>query len=150
MTQIKTTHESTGRRRVQTLNELPSKTVQSDFHDANIHEILKKYPTEGIIDHLAKVDMQFLDVSEFTDYHDAYMHAAEAQQRFMELPSKLREVFNHDHLEWLDAAHNKNIEPYRAKLEKLGLLEPKATHVEVDPQNASGGPTTANDPPASV
>lgn len=115
-----------GRPRVQTSDFGESLTVQSDNERADIRKILQRYEAVGIVDHLQEVDAMYRDVSEFTDLHDALLQAKEAETQFMKLPSKLREVFDHDVAKWLDAAHDpEKIENlYRPKLEKLGVLEP--------------------------
>lgn len=110
---------------MQTRNEDPSLTVQSDRNRAEIRHILKRYRDTGIVDHLRQVDLQFRDVTEFQDYRDAMLHAKEAEAAFLRLPSKVRELFGHDHLRWLDVAHDEEkLEELRPKLEQLGLLEP--------------------------
>lgn len=124
-TQLITVREENGRRRVQTVNFGPSKTVQSDLVRADIREILKRFKAVGITDHLAQVDLVFRDVSEFTDFADMMRQTKEAEKAFMKLPSKLREVFEHDVMKWLDAAHDpEKVEALRPQLEKLGVLKP--------------------------
>lgn len=119
------THDSRGRARVQTVNDQPSLTVQSDIEKSDINAILKRYDQVGIIDHLAAVDAQFLDVSQFEDFHDVMQQAKAAEAVFMRLPSKLREVFDHDASKWLDAAHDpEKVEALRPQLEALGVLDP--------------------------
>jgi len=111
--------------RVQTVNTEPSKTVQSDLQRTEIKHILAKYRQVGIVDHLRSVDLQFRDVSEFTDFSDLMLQSAQAKQVFMNLPSKVREVFGHDVAVWLDVAHDPTrLEALRPQLEKLGVLEP--------------------------
>lgn len=95
-----------GKPRVQTVNNLPSKTVQSDAHMADIREILRKFEGTGIIDHLSQVDAKFMDVSEFTDYKDLMDHVREAEATFMQLPAEIRAKFGNDVARWLDAAHD--------------------------------------------
>lgn len=113
------------RPRVQTLNEEASKTVQSQRSRSEIKNILAKYEQTGVVEHLNSVDLQFRDVTEFEDFADLMRQSAAAKQAFMRLPSKLREVFGHDHHRWLDAAHNPEaLTELRPQLEKLGLLEP--------------------------
>jgi len=113
--------------RVQTVNTLPSKTVQSDVFRSEIRHVLAKYKQVGIIEHLRSVDLQFRDVSEFSDFADLMFQSKEAEKVFLKLPSKVREVFDHDVAKWLDAAHDpEKVEAVRPQLEKLGVLEPKA------------------------
>jgi len=111
--------------RVQTLNDQESMTVQSDRSRADIAEIIKRYAGTGIVDRMAEVDLQFRDVTEFEDFADLMQQTKAAELAFMELPSKLREVFDHDVSKWLDAAHDpEKIEALRPALEELGILEP--------------------------
>jgi len=111
--------------RVQTINELPSKTVQGEAHRSEIRAILAKYKATGVVDHLRDVDLQFRDVSEFEDFADLMRQSSEAEAAFMRLPSKLREVFDHDHHVWLDYAHSpERLEELRPQLENLGIMEP--------------------------
>lgn len=124
--------------RVQTVNDLPSKTVQADVVRTEIRHILAKYRQVGIIEHLRDVDLQFRDVTEFEDYADMARQTKDAEQVFMGLPSKVREVFGHDVMNWLDAAHDaEKLEALRPRLEKLGVLEPKAP---VQPLEMRAGP----------
>lgn len=95
-----------GRPRVQTLNEGPSLTVQSDAQGADIREILSKYRQFGLQNRLDSAEALYMDLGEFTDYADAMRNLREAEAYFMRLPSKVREVFNHDVAEFLDSAHD--------------------------------------------
>ena len=119
---LEVTTRENGRRRVRTMNNEESKTVQSDVHEAEIHEILGRYAKTGILPHMSSVDLQFRDVSQFEDYADMARQNKEAEAIFMQLPSKVREIFEHDHYKWLDAAEDpEKLEALRPKLEKLGL-----------------------------
>jgi len=118
-------HVATERRRprVRTVNELPSMTVQSDLHRADMKEILRKYESQGVLVGMRNVDLAFRDVSEFTDFADMMRQGKEAEMAFMRLPSKVREAFGHDVGTWLDAAHDpEKLEKLRPQLEELGLL----------------------------
>jgi hypothetical protein len=119
----KVTKRSNGRRRVQTINKSESRTVQSDVARAEIKNILRKYEQTGIIDHMRNVDMAFRDITEFTDLSDALRQAKEAEGRFMQLPPQLRNVFENDVAQWLDAAHDGFSDDQRAALQRLGLIE---------------------------
>lgn len=92
----------------QTINEEPSKTVQSDAQLADIHEILRNFGQTGMVQHLAKTEAQFMDVTGFEDYRDVMDHVRLAEESFMKLPSKVRELFGHDVSNWLDAAHDQD------------------------------------------
>lgn len=112
------------RPRVRTVNTEPSKTVQSDVARTEIRHILAKYKQTGMTEHMRDVDLQFRDVTEFADFADLMMQSKEAEKVFMKLPSKVREVFDHDVAKWLDAAHDSDaIAKLRPKLEELGVME---------------------------
>lgn len=119
---------STERRRprVQTINDEESKTVQSDLARSEIRHILAKYRQTGVITHLREVDLVFRDVTEFEDFRDVMVQSKVAEAEFLKLPSKLREVFDHDVSRWLDVAHDpEKLEEIRPQLEKLGVLKPR-------------------------
>lgn len=97
--------DARGRDRVRSVNELPSLTVQSDAHMADIENIMRQFG-QGGMEMLDETKLQFLDISEFTDLADALNQAKEAEVEFLKLPSKVREVFDHDVAVWLDTAHD--------------------------------------------
>lgn len=116
-----------GRRkpRVRTFNDEPSKTVQSEADQADIKEIIQRYEKNGVLIRPSDVDLQFRDVSEFSDFSDLMMQTKVAEAEFMRLPSKVREVFGHSVEKWLDAAHDpEKLTELRPQLEKLGVIEP--------------------------
>lgn len=113
--------------RVRTVNDKPSKTVQSDVFRTEIRHIMAKYKATGIVEHLKAVDLQFRDVTEFEDFADLMFQSKQAEKVFLALPSKVREVFHHDVAEWLDAAHDRTkFEALRPQFEELGVLKPEA------------------------
>lgn len=99
-----------------------SLTIQSDAPEADIQLILKKYREVGIIDNLNLTEASFMDVTEFTDFADLMRQTKIAENEFMKLPSKVREIFNHDVANWLDTAHD---EEKRASLIEAGIIEPE-------------------------
>ncbi len=99
--------DSRGKRRFQTVNNDPSETLQSDAHLADIQQIMNTFWRDGM-EILNEADLQFRDISEFTDLADALNQAREAEVQFLKLPSKVREVFDHDVAVWLDSAHDKD------------------------------------------
>lgn len=126
-----------GKPRVQTVNEDPSMTVQSDSHLADIKQIMKQYALGGM-EELDETALVFADVSEFTDYADLMNNVRAAEAHFMTLPSKVREVYGHDVAIFLDHAHDQE---KRDALVEAGFLE--ADEV-VDDQPP--GTTTPPDP----
>ncbi len=135
--------DSRGRSRVQTVNNDPSETVQSDAHLADINQIMKTFAVGGF-EALAEADLQFMDVSEFTDLADALNQTREAELQFMKLPSKVREIFDHDVAVWLDTAHD---EDKRDALVEGGFLErPKAEKekdIKAEPEVIEADPVVA-------
>lgn len=112
-----------GRDRLQTINDLPSETVQSDAHLADISNILARYGQTGM-EQLDETALMFRDVSDFTDLADAMNQARQAEVEFLKLPSKVREIFQHDVAVWLDTAHDKE---KRDALVEAGFIKPKET-----------------------
>lgn len=129
-----------GKPRVQTEFHDESLTVQSDADQADIKKIMKRYTTYGIIDHLNLTEAAFKDVSELGDFADVMRTAQEAEAAFMRLPSKVREIFNHDVAEWLDTAHDQD---KRDALVQAGFIQdPEANTQDPTPGAAGGDGTT--------
>ncbi len=121
------THDLTGAPRVRTDNTEPSKTVQSDAHLADLNVIMSEFLEEGR-DILGDTELMFADVSDFGDYQDVMLEVRRAEETFMALPSKVREIFNHNVTEWLDTAHDQD---KREKLVEAGFI--KAVEVPETP-----------------
>lgn len=118
------------RARYQTINDEPSKTKQADAKRADISEILRKYEQVGIVEHLSQVDGKYMDVSEFTDFQDAMLQLQVAEEEFLTLPSKVRELFNHSVEQWLDAAHD----PEKVKELEMMINPPKEVTTPAQPE----------------
>ncbi len=125
-----------GFRRWQTVNDDPSMTVQSDAHLADINTIVRQFE-QGGGDLLDEAALEFADISDFTDLKDALDQLRLAEVEFMKLPSKVREIFNHDAAEWLDTAHDQE---KRDALVTAGFLEDDSAVQE-------GGSGEAEPPP---
>jgi len=140
--------DSRGRDRVQTVNEDPSETLQSDAHLADINKIMAQWEkTGGLGNILDNAEMMFLDVTEFEDLADALNQAKSAEVEFLKLPSKVRELFDHDVATWLDTAHDpEKREAMRERAVKAGFIkEPVREEVisreEEIPDPVGAGPT---------
>lgn len=121
---MRTYSEVRRRPRVQTVNDEPSMTQQSDLHRSDIHRVVGQYVKTGLFPSMAQVDLEYRDVSEFEDFADLMRQAQVAEREFMRLPSKVREVFDHDVMNWLDCAHDKDkFEAVRPRLEELGAIK---------------------------
>lgn len=123
--------DSRGKTRVQSTYEgIESMTIQSDAHQADIQNILETFKVGGI-PQLNEVEAKYLDVSEMDDYVDVMRIAADAEVQFLRLPSKVREIFDHDVAVWLDTAHD---EDKRDALVAAGFLQAEeASAVAGDP-----------------
>ena len=133
-----------GRPRFQEIVNQPSKTVQADAKKADINEILKKANGGlGLVQHLQDVDAQFMDVSEHDDYVTLMRHVRDAESTFNQLPSKVRELFDHDVAKWLDAAH-------AAPGENDALLAEAGVDPATSADPASGTSGATPDPAASA
>lgn len=91
-----------GRPRVQTVNDEPSMTVQSDAERASIKHILGKYKELGLAAGMQHAG-SYVDLSELTDYASAMRVVASAESAFMQLPAAARKAFQNDPAAWLDA-----------------------------------------------
>lgn len=131
------------RSKFQTVNNQPSETVKAEAELGDINLILKKYREVGIIDNLNITEEMFADVTEFTDFQDVMQTAKVAEQEFMKLPSKVREVFNHDVATWLDTAHDQE---KRSQLIEAGEVTPIEQPTPVDTPDSGPGDAPSTDP----
>lgn len=130
-----------GRPRVQTVNEEPSKTVQSDAAKADIRHILGKYKEIGIAAGMRQAG-EFVDLSELTDYSSAMRVVKAADSAFMQLPAAARKVFNNDAAEWLDAVQGADLGDQEKldQLVKAGLVTTTGAYREVVNEAVSAAP----------
>ena len=87
---------SSGRRKVVTLNTLPSKTDGSFKKQCDAKEIVHKFATTGQVSHLAKKPGQYQDVSHVQDLHASLIQVQRAKTEFMSQPAKIRAMFDND------------------------------------------------------
>lgn len=62
----------------------------------DINNIMKKYQKTGDLTHLTKNLPWYGDVSEIGDFHDAILKIKQAESSFLDLPSRVRELFDND------------------------------------------------------
>ncbi len=139
--------DSLGRKRskYQTHNTMPSVTVQADSEKADINKILKRYKEVGIMEKLDLTEAHFPDVTEIGDFQDVMQTARMAEEEFMKLPSKVREIFKHDVANWLDTAHDQE---KRASLIEEGVLKPVEQPAPPPPPDPDPGVSDpGSDPP---
>jgi len=134
------TYRENGTLRVQTLNELPSRTIQSEKDSCDINKILAKFKATGIMTNINTRQPLDGDFTEVADYHSAMIQVAAAQESFMALPSALRKRFGNDPgnlLNFLSDPQN------LSEAVSLGLVNaPPADKVpqgDVPPPDANGG-----------
>lgn len=95
-------------------NDEPSLTQQHFKDDADINNIMARYQKTGVlVDPLTQTTRKpmFDDFSELGDFRDHQQAVIEAQDMFMQLPSKLRARFANDPaelLQWLSDPANKD------------------------------------------
>ena len=120
------------RQQVQTVNELPSRTKQSDADNCEINNIMAKYARTGAINHFNKHQGQYGDATGH-DFHTAMNIVTDAQEMFDDLPSKLRNKFANSPAEFLDFVQNEENIPQMAE---LGLLNtsPETPDLQSDVQ----------------
>lgn len=134
--------DALGRPRVQTVNSDPSLTVQSDAKKADITHIINRYKRGELVTNLNQAEAQFADISAFTDFADAMRHVRTAETEFLKLPSKIRELFNHDVANWLDHAHD---EDKREQMVQAGLMDPPPAPTTTAPAPAPAPASAAGD-----
>lgn len=119
------------------------KTDQSFKEECDINAIMKQYEEYGVIEHLNRLEPQWVDVPDF-DFHESMELIREAREKFEALPASLRERFAndpHNFLEFFTREEN------RAEGERLGLLTPKPKPAA---ENPAPSPAAAATPPAAT
>lgn len=97
-----------------------SKTHQSMAHDADIKTIVNRFRRGAILPEAHHEQLQYGDFSEALDLHQSMIAVQEAQDDFMELPSKVREACGNSPVKFLEMCSNPdNLE----QLRELGLAE---------------------------
>lgn len=94
-------YRSNGSRIVSTINNLPSRTDQQFKADCDVNHIVTKFKKTGQISHLAKMQGQYLDVSEIKDLDVALQQVKTAQSAFDSLPAEIRQRFRNDPREYV-------------------------------------------------
>lgn len=113
------------RKRVQTINHLPSMTKQGDKAAADINNILKNAKATGLIP-TRNVEPIEGELPEVDSFHDAMNTVVEAQSAFDALPSDLKQKFGNDPAKYLEFVGEKNEDgslKNTDELVKMGLLK---------------------------
>ena len=96
-----------------------SRTKQSFKDECDINQILAKYQTQGIVDHINKHEPQYGETTSLT-YQDSMQIVAKANSMFEELPATVRKRFNNQPEQFLDFVQNPE---NKSELQKMGLLK---------------------------
>ena len=73
-----------------------SMTQQQFSEEADIHNIIKRHDTDGVIIAVKRGMAQYSDFSQVTDWYEALDKIDQAKENFMELPSDIRKQFDND------------------------------------------------------
>lgn len=114
--------ELEGRRRVQTINDEPTRTQQQFAEECDINYIMQKYEKTGQFTTHFKTGGKYADFSNIQDYQDMLHTVQYAQDAFMTLPADTRSRFRNDPQQLLNFLHDTN--NYDEGV-KLGLLQPR-------------------------
>ena len=118
-------------------NDEPSMTQQQFRDEADINTIMARYQKTGVlVDPLTQATRKpmFDDFSELGDFRDHQQAVIDAQELFMQLPSKLRARFSNDPaelLQWLSNPVNKD------EAIELGLMSKPPVEASEMPLNPS-------------
>lgn len=124
---------------VKTVNDLPSKTIQSDKDGCDVNLILKKFRTTGVMTNLAQRTPLSGDFSQTHSYHDAMNAILAAQESFQALPAGLRKRFSNDPGQFVNFLDDPSNLPEAIR---LGLVsDPQASRV---PQGSESDPIPAS------
>lgn len=120
----------------------PSKTLQADEQNANIHFLMARYEKTGQLPQLIRENPQYGDFSDMPTYQESLNLVIHANNQFAALDAKIRSRFQNDPAQFLAFANNpENLE----EMVKMGLAVKKA---EMPPVNVGQGqPAT---PPATL
>lgn len=95
----------------------------------NINEILKNRSMSEIMSEAAYANMTYLDISSLPSYQDALNIVIDADEKFLQLPSSVREKFGNNPQRFLDFVSDKN---NISEMKELGLLNNPQDRPEVD------------------
>lgn len=100
----------------------PSRTQQHMKETVDINNIVARYQRTGALDHFNKHGATYGEVPS-VDFREAMEIVRHGQHLFADLPSSLRERFNHSPEEFLAFVQNPE---NRDEMADLGLLRPEA------------------------
>ncbi len=99
----------------------PGRTKQSMKDECDINLILARHEKTGLLTPVDTRPAMFVDVSGVGDYREAIENVRNAEDLFMQLPSKVRAKFDNDPAEFLDFCSSSENEE---EMRDMGLLPP--------------------------
>lgn len=111
-----------------------SMTKQADANDCSIDTILKKFQKTGMIDHLAKGEGFYGDVSDMVNYQEALDLVCRANNLFMSMSPDVRERFDNNPSKMLSFLDNPN--NYDEAV-ALGMVEKRPVVTPGEPKGPS-------------
>jgi len=106
-----------------------SLTKQSEADACDINAIMRRYQSTGVLDHQAGQAARYGDFSNVEDYLASLNKVREAQQRFDDLPSKIRDHVENEPGKFLELV----FDPERKEeMVQLGLLPEPEKETKVD------------------
>jgi phage internal scaffolding protein len=121
-----------------------SLTLQSEADSANITLIMEKYSKTGVMNVPVRENLQYADLSNLPDLHQAQNEIAKARELFETLPAKQRLRFQNNPAEMLnflgdennyDEAFKLGLVTERKKEETIPIPAPIPAKVEPAPQS---------------
>lgn len=126
--------ETTGRKIVSSVNNLPSKTDQSFKEDCDVNFIVNKFTKTGIFPE-SRGPGVFADMSNIPDLTEAMTTVTNAQQAFNELPAETRKRFGNSPVELYNFLMNPKNDDEAIKLGfKTRLAPPVSKQAEGAPE----------------
>jgi phage internal scaffolding protein len=109
-----------GSRRVRTLNDAPSLTIQEQRDSVDLERILARHANTGVMTNIREDSPLYGDFTQIEDYQSAQIALQNAKDSFTSLPNDVRKYFDHDPAKLLDFISDAN---NRDKAIELGLIE---------------------------
>lgn len=115
------TYRENGTIHVQTVNNEPTMTIQSERESCDINKIVAQHLRTGIMTNVRTSPLEYGDFNGTDDYATAQMRIQEADEAFMSLPAELRFRFKNDPAQLIEFLNDEN---NRAEAIELGLVAP--------------------------
>ena len=101
-----------------------SMTQQHFKEEVDVRNIIKRYDSTGLIQHVQRGQAQYGDFSQTVGFKEALDMVNSAKDSFMELPAELRREFKNDAGEFYTFVSDPN---NNEKLVEMGLVAPQAS-----------------------